>query len=230
MENLPWEAGGLPCLNLAATCAATRALGPGLRAVVWVQGCPLNCRGCIAPEWIPFRIERLVTPEALAEELLAQDNISGLTLSGGEPMLQASGLAALTRAMRLQRDLSVICFTGYTLESLKHKPPGAGVDELLHEIDVLIDAPYVEAQNNHRGLRGSTNQRIHHLTDKLVSADFDFENTQRRTEIHLSSEGALLVGVPPTGVLPAFQRVANRVLRDLTQWEADHERHKSIDG
>src|SRR5512146_912679 len=97
-------------LNVAAICPTTRALGPGVRAVVWVQGCAFHCPGCIAPDWIPIRPARLVKPEALAEELLADPEVTGLTFSGGEPMLQASALARLARAARNMRDVDIICF------------------------------------------------------------------------------------------------------------------------
>ena len=46
-------------LNVAAVCQATRALGPGLRAVVWVQGCPCRCPGCVAPDWMALKPARL---------------------------------------------------------------------------------------------------------------------------------------------------------------------------
>jgi hypothetical protein len=58
---------------------------------VWVQGCPFSCPGCVAPEWIPIRTERLVAPDVLAGELLADDAVTGLTISGGEPMLLPQG-------------------------------------------------------------------------------------------------------------------------------------------
>jgi pyruvate-formate lyase-activating enzyme len=44
---------GIPDVQAAETCVGTRALGPGLRSAVWVQGCPFRCTGCIAPDWIP---------------------------------------------------------------------------------------------------------------------------------------------------------------------------------
>lgn len=211
----PWQTGGLPALNVAATCTATRALGPGVRAVVWVQGCPFHCSGCIAPDWIPRSVARLISPEDLTEELLVHPEVTGLTLSGGEPMLQAAGLAALVRRGRQRRDLSVICFTGFTLQALRESPPGPGVPELLGEIDVLIDGLYVAARNDGRGLRGSTNQRFHFLTDRVAPSEYDFARRPRQVEIRVGDGSVLLVGVPPLGLPQAFHDALARATTAL---------------
>jgi anaerobic ribonucleoside-triphosphate reductase activating protein len=202
-------------LNVAAVCPATRALGPGVRAVVWVQGCPFHCPGCVAPEWIPIRPARLVRPEDLLEELLADPHVTGLTFSGGEPMLQADGLARLARLARSRRDLDIICFTGFPRSQLEKTPPGPGVKELLDQLDVLIDGPYVARLNDNYGLRGSTNQKIHFLTRRL--SQFDFETQPRKAEIHLLDGQALLVGVPPIRLNEAFQHAIDHA--NLLKWE-----------
>jgi anaerobic ribonucleoside-triphosphate reductase activating protein len=190
-------------LNIAAMACCTQALGPGMRAVVWVQGCPLNCRGCLAPEWIPFVPATLMTPRQILERLdLAQ--ISGLTFSGGEPMEQAAGLAALIRAARQSRDLDLICFTGYRYERLQNNPPNAGVPELLAEVDVLIDGPFVQSRNDSVGLRGSSNQRVIHLTSRLK--EYDFESSTRKLEITVTDGELALIGIPTPGVLSALKR------------------------
>lgn len=206
----PWQAGGLPLLNVAATCRMTKALGPGVRAVVWVQGCPFHCPECIAPHWIPRRLERLATPQELALEVLSEPLVTGLTFSGGEPMLQAAGLAELARCARQQRELSLICFTGYTLEQLRGEPPGPGVAALLAQAEVLIDGQYVAAENNNRGLRGSANQHVHYLSDRLRGGDYDFEERARQAEIHISDGSALLAGVPPQGAVQAFRQAVGK--------------------
>jgi anaerobic ribonucleoside-triphosphate reductase activating protein len=206
----PWQTGGLPQLNVAATCPATRVLGPGVRAVVWVQGCPFDCAGCVAPDWIPFRQEHLRTPDDIAAECLACPEVSGLTFSGGEPMLQAAGLVAVVRVARGLRDLSLICFTGFTLERLRAQPPGPGVGALLDEIDVLIDGRYVAARNDNRGMRGSSNQRVHYLTDRITARDYNFASQPRQVEIHVNDGAALLVGVPPVGLPEAFEQAIDR--------------------
>jgi anaerobic ribonucleoside-triphosphate reductase activating protein len=184
-------------VNVAEVSPGTRALGPGLRAVVWVQGCPFRCPECVAPEWIPDRPARVVGSAQLAEELLVDPAVVGLTFSGGEPMAQAGGLAATVRAARSHRDLTLICFTGYRLETLATVPDA---DELLGEVDVLIDGLYVSSRNDGTGLRGSTNQQVHHLTDRLSGSDYDFQHGPRRAELTITGSALLLVGLPPPGL------------------------------
>ncbi len=197
-------------LNVAATCRSTSALGPGRRAAVWVQGCPFDCAGCVSPEWIEDRPARFMAPEALAAELCSAPDVVGLTFSGGEPMLQAAGLARVIRTARCDRDLSLICFTGYRLEHLHRHPPNAGVLDLLAEVDVLIDGRYVAARDDNRGLRGSDNQRVHYLTDRLRGSGYDFENRRRSTEITITDGDIQLVGIPPRGLAAAFDEVGLR--------------------
>ena len=197
-------------INVAAACVGTRSLGPGLRSVVWVQGCPFSCANCIAPDWIPQRRATEMTAAELADRLLADPAVTGFTFSGGEPMTQAAGLAEVIRVARRQRGLSLICFTGYRLGELRRCPPGPGVAGLLAETDVLIDGRYVAARNDNRGLRGSSNQQIHHLTDRLAALSGEFEAGPRRSEIRLQHRSALLVGVPASAVAEAFARLPSQ--------------------
>jgi anaerobic ribonucleoside-triphosphate reductase activating protein len=195
-------------LRVAETCVATRALGPGLRSVAWVQGCPFRCRGCLAPDWIPPDAPaREVRPADLAAELLAHPGVTGITFSGGEPMAQAAGLAEVIAIARRERDLTLICFSGYRLAELKDRPPGPGVAELLAQTDVLIDGRYVAERNDGHGLRGSSNQRVHMLTGRLAHAAEELASGPRRTEIRVRERSALLVGVPSTAVAEMFDRI-----------------------
>lgn len=202
-------------LNIAALCSSTYALGPGRRAVVWVQGCAFHCPGCIAPDWIPIRPARLVRPEDLIDELLADPDVTGLTFSGGEPMLQAAGLAQVARLARSKRDLNIICFTGFIRAQLEAVPPGPGVVDLLDQVDVLIDGPYIARLNDNLGLRGSRNQKIHYLTDRL--AGVDLEGQARKAEVVLTDGQAMMVGVPPHHLGEAFNQAVN--LAASQRWE-----------
>ncbi|MFI5957823.1 4Fe-4S single cluster domain-containing protein [Cryptosporangium sp. NPDC051539] len=210
-------------LNIAATWRRTRSLGPGVRSVAWVQGCPFSCPGCVSPEWIPFTAANAYSPEQLAETLLAHSagdsSFEGLTFSGGEPMEQAEGLAATMRAARSMvphsKKLSLICYTGYRLERLRRDPPNPGVADLLALTDVLIDGRYVAARNDDRGLRGSSNQRVHHLTDRYRDRSDEFERGRRRVEVRIRPDGVQMVGVPGTGVASALN-VASALDRAVT--------------
>jgi anaerobic ribonucleoside-triphosphate reductase activating protein len=199
-------------LNVAATCIGTRALGPGWRSVVWVQGCRLSCPGCIAPEWIPNRPANKIDPYELAQRLLSDPQVNGLTLSGGEPMLQARGLASLVKTARKIRPISVISFTGYRFEQLIANPPSADIFELLALIDVLIDGPYIKAMNDNNGLRGSSNQRFIHLTNKLVG--YPFETNPRKMEFRVLNGDLLMVGVPPLNIVQSIDRMLEADGRD----------------
>jgi anaerobic ribonucleoside-triphosphate reductase activating protein len=199
-------------LNVAEICTGTRALGPGLRAVAWVQGCPFRCRGCVAPDWIPDRPARAMTPEALAAELLTDPAVTGLTFSGGEPMEQAAGLAEVARLARAERDLTLICFTGHRLADLAGRP---GPQDLLAQVDVLIDGRYVDSRDDGRGMRGSGNQRVHHLTGRLLG--HDLETGPRRTEFRLRDDHLLMVGVPSADVRAAWKRITETPARTPTR-------------
>ncbi len=199
-------------LNVAQVCPETSTLGPGRRFVLWVQGCPFSCKGCVSPAWIPIRPASAVPVEELARRVVAAEGLEGITISGGEPMLQAAGLARLLAAVREARpDFSAIAFTGFTLERLREmaaEDPGIGA--LLGRLDVLIDGLYERELDDGRGLRGSSNQRVHFLTGRYRALRDEFERGPRRVEMHLLAEELLLVGVPSAASLRAFRAVAAR--------------------
>jgi anaerobic ribonucleoside-triphosphate reductase activating protein len=146
-----------------------------------------------------------MTPQQIIESL-DLDVITGLTFSGGEPMEQASGLATLARLARKKKDLNLICFTGYRYERLIKNAPNAGVPRLLEEVDVLIDGPYVQSLNDSVGLRGSSNQRVIHLTSRLKG--YDFESSPRKVEIRVSDGELSFIGVPTPEILSAVKNMA----------------------
>jgi anaerobic ribonucleoside-triphosphate reductase activating protein len=183
-------------LNIAEICPATRALGPGLRAALWVQGCPIGCPGCIAPDWIPNTPAHRLRPTEVAARLLSTPDIEGITLSGGEPMAQAAGLAEMLRSVRATRSsLHVICFSGFTYEALLRQPPASGVPDLLSQIDLLIDGPYVQALNQGDTFAGSRNQRLIPLSQRPLPGNQRWE--LRKLEVHIRDGAILTVGVPP---------------------------------
>ena len=193
-------------LNLAHVVRRTSALGPGdVRSVVWFQGCPLACPGCIAPEWQAFKPALQITPHDLAEWFLRDPDVHALTLSGGEPTHQSAAAAEFLRLVRQQREISVICFSGYIYDQLLSSPPAPGVDDLLAQVDVLVDGPFRrELAHTTQGLRGSSNQNFIYLTDRIPAGSL--EQAERTVEIHIHEDAAVMVGIPRPAVLSAFHR------------------------
>ncbi|MGQ9675544.1 MAG: 4Fe-4S single cluster domain-containing protein [Chloroflexota bacterium] len=152
-------------LNLATFLERSRVNGPGTRAVVWVQGCPIRCPGCFNPSMWSFEPKELVEVTDLAEHIAGIDGIDGVTFSGGEPFAQAGALAALGGLLR-KRGLSIVTFTGYTAERVT----GSDRDDwwsLLDVTDLLIAGPFKGALGAAHPLCGSRNQRLVFLTERL---------------------------------------------------------------
>jgi anaerobic ribonucleoside-triphosphate reductase activating protein len=192
-------------LNIADICPETHTLGPGKRFAIWVQGCCFNCPGCVSPDWIPQKQEHSINPTKLAAHILSTSNIDGVTVSGGEPMLQASALSELFTALRQQRDISIMCFSGFTLAQLQAKSDSS-IDRVLSLIDVLIDGQYITELNDNQGWRGSSNQVIHFLSPRHLAEAYLFTERKRDVEIHMRDDSALMVGVPPINFSTHFKQ------------------------
>lgn len=174
-------------------------LGPGNRAVLWVKGCPFRCQGCIVPEWQPTDGGDSLSVDSLADLLLGFSELSGITISGGEPMLQAEPLAQLVKELRKRREIDVICFTGYTWEWLQHSAnPWHGA--FLKQIDLLIDGLYLPELQADLLWRGSSNQRLIPLTEKyrpLVEELTPETDKSAGLEFLIGADGTLsFAGVP----------------------------------
>lgn len=183
-------------LNLAHILPSTNALGPGNRFAIWVQGCPFDCKGCVAPDWIPFKKAQVVEVDVLATTIIGTFDIDGITISGGEPMMQAGRLTLLLKLINEKRpDINVIIFTGFTKRQLVWNE----AQELISHCDLLIDGQYVEHKNDGMGLRGSNNQQFHFLTERLLPYEQEIIQQRKNIEIHLLDDGALLAGIPNSG-------------------------------
>ncbi len=171
----------------------TMVLGPGNRYVIWTQGCPFHCEGCITPESRPLTHKNMVSVRDLAEDIISRTNIDGITISGGEPFLQAESLSELLDIVLEKRpELTVLLFTGYKIESLTW----LDAQNLLNKIDLLIDGPYISKLDDDKGIRGSSNQRFIYLTERLVSFKEEIERGKRKVEYHLSNGIIIAYGVP----------------------------------
>lgn len=138
--------------------------GPGIRYVVFTQGCWHKCEGCHNPETHDPTKGSFKDIGEIYDEFVNDSSYDGITLSGGEPFLQSEALAELCiRIHKLERDdIDIICYTGYTYEEiLEISEKSMSYLTLLRNIDYLIDGKFVKDKASMDiNWRGSTNQRI----------------------------------------------------------------------
>lgn len=159
-----------PMLQVAQIVPDTEAEGPGRRFALWFQGCPFRCPGCCNPEFLKFEGGEPTSLSTVLAQLDAHLGVEGITLLGGEPLAHAASAVPLLRAVR-ERGLSVMVFSGYTREeALELNDPD--VAALLGLTDILVDGRYDrDRPDTTRRWIGSTNQRIHFLTDRYRADD-----------------------------------------------------------
>ncbi|MFM7560276.1 4Fe-4S single cluster domain-containing protein [Cylindrospermopsis raciborskii] len=178
-------------LNIMGYVDKSEVNGPGRRAVVWMQGCPRHCSSCFNPQSWSFEVNKLVAIDDLAEDILRNSENTGVTFSGGEPFLQAKSLAILARKLKA-RGLNVMSFSGFTLQELQSESAPPGSRELLGELDILIDGPFVDslAINSPTSPVSSRNQKVYvfnpEFNDKITWAS-------DQIEVHILKDGARIV-------------------------------------
>jgi anaerobic ribonucleoside-triphosphate reductase activating protein len=187
-------------LRLARAHFPVTALGYGRRLGLWVQGCPLACPGCIAKDtWNPEDGVEVGVGDLLEDVRRAIDaGADGLTVSGGEPLRQAAGLATLLHGVRQLNPAApfdVLVYTGYEREELD--PAQTAAAELA---DVLITGRYVATAPTRLIWRGSANQQMRLLTPlarQRYTPFLEYEPAAPPIQVEADSEGHVWwVGVP----------------------------------
>lgn len=176
----------------------TTVLGPGKRFVIWFQGCKKRCKGCINKEGQMIDKGIKITNEMLLTYIKRADSITGVTISGGEPFLQAEDLIVLIKSIKKETNLDVMVYTGYTYEELVNQHPEYK-EEVFPFIDILIDGEYKEELNDNQLYRGSSNQHIYFFTQKYRSFyDKILQSKNRSIEFEMNEENELfMIGIPP---------------------------------
>jgi anaerobic ribonucleoside-triphosphate reductase activating protein len=186
-------------IRIAQMVPDTEAEGPGRRFAVWVQGCPIRCPGCCNPEMFKADAGTVWDVAELAAHIVKTPMLEGLTLLGGEPFAQAEACAALARAVRAHDDqLSVMVFSGYTLDDLLLRTAEPGIAALLANTDLLVDGRYEHDQPEPEGGRrwiGSRNQVMHHLSTFYVPEDPRLR-APNTIELRLDAGGLTVNGWP----------------------------------
>jgi len=146
-------------MRIAGTVSDSIVDGSGLRYTIFTQGCYHDCPGCHNPETHDPEGGKAMDTDEIINEFRKNPLMSGITLSGGEPFLQAEACLELAKAAHALGK-NVWAYSGYTLEELR----GLGdehIHALLDEIDVLVDGKFHQEE---RSLElkycGSKNQRL----------------------------------------------------------------------
>ena len=192
----------------------TELLGPYHRYVLWVYGCCFDCECCMAYN-TKFGSETLISPYELADDILRYD-VEGITISGGEPFMQATALYEMVARVKQKKDYGVIIYSGFTLAELKESQNCA---PLLSVTDILIDGRYIKELDVGQAYIGSSNQTLHYLTDRYKNIGKEYYSAQkRRAEIKLTVDQAVLIGVPSANVLNTWHEIKKKTGGDINEF------------
>jgi len=163
-------------MRLSGITAESLVDGPGLRYVIFTQGCRHHCPECHNPgSWDEnagreFTVKQIIRMMKKQKKPAVDSKLQGITFSGGEPFLQAGELAEVALAAH-QIGWDTVTYTGYTYEELTALSAGdAGINALVNESDILIDGKYIHKKRNvSLKFRGSSNQRLINVKETVRS-------------------------------------------------------------
>lgn len=190
-------------------------LGPGKRIGIWLQGCRIQCKGCVSQDTWTSDAGHEMTVARLMRWCrdAAKDGVEGITISGGEPFDQPEALNALLDAIHFWREeagitMDILCYSGYPLTTLQKKHR-----KLLSKIDALIPEPYIDAQPPELAWRGSANQPLVLLTPLAQQKyaawqDSPLENQEKRIQTMTDGKHIWYIGIPARGDMQALESLA----------------------
>ena len=201
----------------------TTAEGFGHRACIWFQGCSRHCKGCMAKDTWDAECGIKMDTESILQRIFLEASIpgvvfadreqsknmvgiEGVTFLGGEPFEQPEALLELTSRVK-EKELSVMVFTGYTIEQLQTLG-NPTINRCLKNIDLLIDGAYIEEKRDlSRPWTGSSNQRYLFLTNRYSEEDLRLQ--KNRVEIRVSKDGKITING-----MADFEKVVSKGLCD----------------
>jgi anaerobic ribonucleoside-triphosphate reductase activating protein len=199
-QTEPRDARGQPRVlrwRVHAVEPRSRANGPGVRFVIWSQGCTLGCAGCFNPQTHPqegdWHSSRQPVRQLAAAAAALTGQIEGVTLTGGEPLQQPAAVARFCGEIRARTDLGIIVLSGYTRAEIEADPARLAA---VADADMVIAGRYNRGLHLGSGLRGSANKEYWARTGRYTAADF---GAVPDLEIAVAADGTLTVSGMPDG-------------------------------
>ena len=163
---------GISAIRIAGIEEESIVDGPGIRLVVFTQGCSHKCKGCHNPKTHNYAGGYDMDIDDIISMVKSNPLLDGITISGGEPFEQALYASQLAKKVKAL-GLNVITYTGYTFEEIvSNLTNNDGYRELLLETDILIDGKFEITQRDLTfPFRGSSNQRIIDVKNSIISKE-----------------------------------------------------------
>ena len=159
--------------------------GPGIRSVIWLQGCTLACKGCWNNQYWSFKGGEEIEVSQILSELDDLTDIEGITLLGGEPLQQAEATLALIEGCK-KRNLTVFLYTGYEPEEFD-----VTMQACFDASDIVITGRYEqEKRDTTLRWRGSLNQQVHFISGRYNQSVLE---EQTEVECHILPNGNLTI-------------------------------------
>ena len=156
-------------VSMAGTIRHSSVNGPGVRYVLFLQGCAHGCPGCQNPETHRIGDGTWRETEDVIAEILATRYLDGITLSGGDPLYQPEAAGEIAEKAQAA-GLDVWMYTGWTFEEILAGKAGEAAVEALRHVDVLVDGRFIQSLRSEECLwRGSTNQRLVDVKKSLAA-------------------------------------------------------------
>ncbi len=182
-------------MQLGKVLYPVTALGPGERAGIWFLGCARGCEGCSNPELQPFDKSK-ETDVAKVCGLVRSFGCTRVTVSGGEPFLQAEELDRLLAGLEEIGVTDILVYTGYTLEELGREF-GELAERILSRVTVLVDGEFRKELCDEVPLRGSSNQRVIVLDEAYRREYEEYMRQERRVDVFGFAHETHFIGIPP---------------------------------
>ncbi len=143
--------------------------GPGLRTVIFTQGCPHHCKGCHNAQSWSTKDNDVWDVDKLINQIKKISSFKKVTISGGEPFLQNEAVLKICKSLK-EDNFNIYIYSGYVFENLIKDDINL---EILKNVDYLVDGPFKEElKDTSLSIFGSTNQRIINMKEKLKEKNY----------------------------------------------------------